>query len=65
MINRIPYIIILVIALVSCVEEIPLETNSFESVLVVEATITNENKHQELLYKIFFLSFRTIETGWA
>ncbi|MEZ4797681.1 MAG: DUF4249 domain-containing protein [Flavobacteriaceae bacterium] len=33
----------------ACVEEIPLETESFESVLVVEATITNENKQQEIL----------------
>lgn len=33
----------------SCVDEIPLEPESFESVLVVEATITNENKQQEVL----------------
>ena len=33
----------------SCVEEISLETESFESVLVIEATITNENKQQEVL----------------
>jgi hypothetical protein len=33
----------------SCVEEIPLETESFESILIVEATITNENKQQEIL----------------
>ena len=33
----------------SCVEEINLENESFESILVVEATITNENKQQEIL----------------
>ncbi|MEZ4797682.1 MAG: DUF4249 domain-containing protein [Flavobacteriaceae bacterium] len=33
----------------SCVEEISLETESFESILVIEATITNENKQQEVL----------------
>ncbi|PTM08579.1 MAG: hypothetical protein DA407_07700 [Bacteroidetes bacterium] len=33
----------------SCVEEIPLEIESFESVLIVEATITNTNKQQEIL----------------
>jgi hypothetical protein len=33
----------------SCVEEIPLETESFESVLVIEATITNETKQQVVL----------------
>lgn len=32
-----------------CVEEIPLETESFESILIIEATITNENKQQEIL----------------
>jgi len=32
-----------------CVDEIPLETESFESVLVVEATITNEDIQQEIL----------------
>lgn len=33
----------------SCVEEIPLENESFESILVIEATITNEYKQQEIL----------------
>jgi hypothetical protein len=33
----------------SCVEEIPLEAESFESILIVEATVTNENKRQEIL----------------
>lgn len=55
MINRIPYIIIFAMALVSCVEDIPLESDSFESVLVVEATITNENKRQELLLSRSFM----------
>lgn len=35
--------------MLSCVEEIPLETENFESILVVEATITNESKQQEIL----------------
>ncbi|MCB0463110.1 MAG: DUF4249 domain-containing protein [Flavobacteriaceae bacterium] len=50
--QEIKYIIgILLIALfaASCVEEIPLQTESFESVLVIEATITNETKQQEVL----------------
>lgn len=33
----------------SCVEEIPLETENFESILIIEATITNEFKKQEIL----------------
>lgn len=33
----------------SCVEEIPLETENFESILIIEATITNEIKNQEIL----------------
>jgi len=33
----------------SCVDEIPLETESFESILIVEATITNQNKQQIIL----------------
>lgn len=37
------------ILVTSCVEEIPLETESFESVLIVEATITNQDKQQEIL----------------
>lgn len=33
----------------SCVEEFEVETEDFESILVVEALITNESKHQEIL----------------
>ena len=33
----------------SCVEEIPLETENFESIFIIEATITNEFKKQEIL----------------
>ncbi|TYC12016.1 DUF4249 domain-containing protein [Bizionia gelidisalsuginis] len=40
----------------NCTEEIPLETQDFEDVLVVEATLTNELKHQEVkLSRTYFL----------
>ncbi|WP_055445641.1 DUF4249 domain-containing protein [Lacinutrix mariniflava] len=44
------YIFILIFSFLalSCREEIELETATFESALVVEATITNELKHQEI-----------------
>lgn len=42
------YLVVMSMIAVSCVEEILLETESFESVLVVEATITNELIHQEI-----------------
>jgi len=42
-------ITVIIFTVISCVEEIPLETDGFESILVVEATITNENKQQEIL----------------
>ena len=41
--------IIILMTSISCVDEIPLETESFESVLVVEATITDEDIQQEIL----------------
>ena len=41
-------LIITLLITISCREEIELETATFESVLVVEATITNELKHQEI-----------------
>jgi hypothetical protein len=51
--NRATYLIacitIQLMLVTSCIDEIALETDSFESVLVVEATITNENKQQEIL----------------
>jgi hypothetical protein len=54
MIKKITYINCLcifsiLVLLISCVDEIPLETESFESVLVVEATITNEDIQHEIL----------------
>ncbi|WP_055445642.1 DUF4249 domain-containing protein [Lacinutrix mariniflava] len=44
------YIFILIFSFLalSCREEIELETDTFESVLVVEATVTNELKHHEI-----------------
>lgn len=48
-IHKVVFATIIFIIAVSCVEEIPLETESFDSLLVVEATITNENKQQEIL----------------
>jgi hypothetical protein len=43
------YLSIALIFLSGCVEEIDFEIETFESALVIEATITNENKHQEIL----------------
>lgn len=40
---------IIFIITTSCIDEIPLETENFESLLVVEATITNQNIQQEIL----------------
>ena len=39
---------LLLLNLFNCKEEFEIETQDFESVLVVEATITNELKHQEI-----------------
>ncbi|MBQ0768786.1 MAG: DUF4249 domain-containing protein [Bizionia sp.] len=55
-------ILTLAVILISfnCTEEIPLETNGFEDVLVVEATISNELKHQEIkLSRTYFLEQNT------
>jgi hypothetical protein len=54
------YILLTLISLLflslSCREEIALETEAFESVLVIEATITNEIKYQEVnLSRTYFL----------
>ena len=46
--NRFKYIIVFALCY-SCVEEIELETDTFESVFVVEATITNELIKQKIL----------------
>jgi len=48
-------ILFAVIALVvSCVEEIPLESSGFEEAIVIEATITNEVKQQQIkLFQAF------------
>ena len=48
-------LVIISIMVTGCVDEIPLETTNFESVLVVEATITNENKEQEILLSRSFM----------
>lgn len=40
---------------ISCVEEIGFETESFESALVIEATITNEIKQQEVILSRTYL----------
>ncbi|WP_055436680.1 DUF4249 domain-containing protein [Lacinutrix algicola] len=59
--KNIKYIYLSLIVLVlsisfSCREEIPLETEAFESVLVVESTITNELKIQEVnLSRTYYL----------
>lgn len=46
--NNIVFFILLVILCNSCTEAYPLLTNSYEEALVVEATITNELKTQEI-----------------
>lgn len=49
-------ILILSMFLIGCTESFNIESNDFESVIVIEATITDEFKHQEILisnaYKI-------------
>ena len=42
------YFIIIVLLNNSCVEPFDIETITFESALVIEATITNEFKYQEI-----------------
>lgn len=44
------YILLLLISfsIISCTEQYALQTNTFEDALVVEATITNEMKHQQV-----------------
>ncbi len=45
---------VLIALVVSCVEEIPLESSGFEEAIVIEATITNEVKqHQIKLFQAF------------
>ncbi len=46
--NRYKLFILLHLTTASCVEEIAFETENFESALVIDATITNEMKHQEI-----------------
>lgn len=45
---KIALALLMIVVLNSCVEEIPIETGSFQSALVVEGTITTENKIQEI-----------------
>jgi hypothetical protein len=47
--NKCFVVIVILLAYLSCVEEIPYEDESFESILIVEATITNKNQEQEIL----------------
>ncbi|MFO7743942.1 MAG: DUF4249 domain-containing protein [Psychroflexus sp.] len=47
----------IVAVLVSCVEEIPLETEGFESAIVIEGTVTNEvKKHQIKLSETYAIA---------
>jgi hypothetical protein len=47
--NKVTYLLALLsISLASCVKEIDFETETFESALVVEASITNEEKNHEI-----------------
>ena len=52
MIKKLQYILLSVALLIlcyNCIEEIELQSETFESALVIEATITNEIKQQEIL----------------
>ena len=59
---KIWFTILSCVAVFGCVEEIELKTENFESVLVIEANITNENKVQEVLLS---RSFRFEDEGPA
>ncbi|WP_452603091.1 DUF4249 domain-containing protein [Pontimicrobium sp. MEBiC06410] len=48
-------VLLICIALNSCVERLPIETQNFESILVVEGTITNEFKRQTIKLSRTFL----------
>jgi len=48
-IKRVQLLFLASIILLSCTEEIDFKTESFESALVIEATITNELKYQEVI----------------
>lgn len=48
------FIVIPLMVILSCIEEIPLESDGFEEALVIEGTVTNEVKHHEIrLSKVF------------
>ena len=44
----IAFFITIILLLKACIEPFEVETKSFESALVIEATIINELKHQEI-----------------
>jgi len=46
--KKIFFVFTIVSLLISCTEEYPLQTNTFEDAIVIEATITNELKKQEI-----------------
>lgn len=46
--KKIKYILFIALIVIGCKEPFEIETQEFKSVLVVEATITNELKHQEV-----------------
>jgi hypothetical protein len=48
MLNRMLLLLLVGFAIASCTEQYALQTTDFEDALVVEATITNELKHQEI-----------------
>lgn len=53
-------LVLLFLGLYGCVEEIPIKTDSFQNALVIEATITDEMKQQEILLS---RSFQLEEDG--
>ena len=54
-IHYLPKLGLLLFVLNSCTEEIDIKTESFESALVIEATITNELKFQEVILSRTFM----------
>lgn len=66
LLNRILLLLLLLLFISSCTEQYALQTNTFENALVIEATITNELKKQEIkITRTYRLEEEdpTIETG--
>src|SRR5690242_7064654 len=65
-INKLLFLLLLSLMIVSCTEPYAVRTNTFEDAIVVEATITNELKNQEIkISRTYILEENgpTFETG--